>query len=350
MMQILPLDGTTVLRFLRSTAFTQALAESVTVEWKSNPQSWNPLEWNPLHTVSKLWGNVDAGTAQLNMASGKELLLRTQQLLEGHLRRFDVAMGEGPIAVFTLLNRLQTIRDHRVKDIHAALRDVHEVNLTIFNELSKAMATAGFIAASATIALSVIGVCVTGCALALGTSAALGSAGAAAGATSWAAAAGSAGWVGTGYGIAGSLIKSWNQAPAAGAIVISPAVDGVGAEFLKWNDWADKGLELLQNKAGQNIELQQRAVAFLNGAIRRRAQALMTTAAGSSQQLAQNTLDRLTAANYKANTAIAKSRGAFAGLGVLRGFMCVYVAYNDIKGALEQYEETKKAANEAWGQ
>lgn len=349
--KVMPLDGNAVLCLLKSTAYMQALGESVSIEWRSNPQDsswWNMLP--DLHTVTKAWGNIDAGTAQLNMAKGKELLQRTDWYLEKHLRNFDQAMGEGPVAVQLFLNQLQAMRDRRVNDVHAALRDVHDVNRQIFNDLSEAMRTTAFIAASATLALTVIGVCVSGCALALGTSAAMGSAGAATGAAAWGTTAGAAGWVGTGYGIAGALIKSWNEVPLASAIVINPTVDAVGGEFLKWNDWADKGLDFLQSRAGNNVDLHQRAANFLNGAIQRRAQILMSTVAGPAQQVAQNNLDRFTAANYKANAAMGQARGAAAGIGVLRGFLCVYVAYNDIKGALEQYEETKKLASQGWGE
>lgn len=349
-MKIMPLDGNSVLCLMRSTAYAQALAESVNIEWKSNSHGSSWWDMLPdLHTVTKVWGNIDAGTAQLNMAKGKELLQRTGWYLEKHLHNFDRALGEGPVAVQLFLNQLQAMRDRRIADVHAALRDVHDVNRQIFNDLSEAMRTTAFIAASATLSLTVIGVCVSGCALALGTSAALGSAGAATGAAAWGATAGAAGWVGTGYGIAGALIKSWNEVPEASAIVINPTVDAVGGEFLKWNDWADKGLDLLQSKAGNNVDLHQRAANFLNGAIQRRAQILMSTVAGPAQQAAQNNLDRFTAANLKAHTAIGQARGAAAGIGVLRGFLCVYVAYKDIQGALDQYEETKKLADQSWG-
>jgi len=348
--RIMPLDGNAILCLFKSAAYMQALAESVSIQWESNPQGsswWNMLP--DLHTVTKAWGNIDAGTAQLNMAKGKELLQRTDWYLEKHLHNFDRALGEGPVAVQNFLNQIQSMRDRRVNDVHAALRDVHEVNRQIFNDLSEAMRVSAFIAASATLSLAVIGVCVSGCALVLGTSAAMGSAGAATGAAAWGATAGAAGWVGTGYGIAGALIKSWNEAPAASAIVISPTVDAIGGEFLKWNDWADKGLDFLQSRAGNNVDLHQRSANFLNGAIQRRAQTLMSTAAGPAQQVAQSNLDRFTAANDKVHSALGQSRGAAAGIGVLRGFLCVYVAYNDIKGALEQYEETKKLASQEWG-
>jgi hypothetical protein len=335
---MVPMDGTQIVRLLKSTAFTQAMAESIQIEWKTTEMGWA----SPLYAVASLWGKEGPGAAELNMKRGKELLPRTEQLLGMYLKGFERALDRGPAAVYEYLNRAERLRNTSRDNINKALQEVQEINRDVAAQLGEAIRNAALIRASATIALSLLGAGVGLYSLALGTAAGMGIGGA--GAAGWAATAGTAGWVGTGYGIAGALVKNWNEVPAARAVLISPVVDDVGGEFVKWNDLTDKGLEFVQNKAATSRDLHQRAADFLNGAIRRRAQTLMATAPGPAQQQAQKTLDRFVAATARPNAGIARTKLATGGLGALRGFLCVYVAYSDIQGAMNDYREAVAAS------
>ncbi len=329
-----PLDGTQILRLLKSAALTQAMSESVSIEWKTTDMGWA----SPLYAIASLMGKEAPGRVELNMKTGKELLPRVEQLLGMYLQGADRAMSFGPAALHGYLTRVEGLRDRNRTAINAALRDVQGINQDVAAQLGAAIQTAAFIKASATIALTLIGGGISLCSIWLGSAAAMGVGGA--GAAAWGATAGMAGKVGMGYGIAGALVKNWNEVPVARATVISPAVTDVGKEFVKWNDWADWGLEKLQDRAASRIDLHQRAANFLNQAIRRRADQLMLTAPGPAQQQAQNTLNRFVAANARANQAMVRPRVAFGALGALRGYVCVYAAYSDLKGAIEEYRET----------
>jgi hypothetical protein len=338
MFTIAPFQGNYVLRLLQSAALTKAMAESIQIEWKSTDMGWAA----PLYAIASLWGTEGPGVAELKMSTGQQLVPRMARLLHLYLEGFDRALDSGPAAVHDYLTRVEAQRDSARLHIQSALADVHRVNWEVSQKLGDAIRTANFIKASATISLSVLGGCVGLYSIALGTAAAMGT-GSAAVAAAWGTTAGAAGWVGTGYSIAGALVKNWNEVPAARAVIISPVVDDVGAEFLKLTDWTDKGLEFVLSKASDSRDLHQRAANFLNQAIHRRAEALMITASGQAQQQAQKTLDRFVAANVTANQGVGTAKHVAGGLGVLRGFLCVYVAYNDISAALTEYRETEAA-------
>jgi hypothetical protein len=337
MLTIAPFAGTEILRLLKSAALTQAMAQSVQIEWKSSDMGWAA----PLYSIASLWGVEGPGYAELTMKTGRQLLPWTSQILQRHLEGFTKAMSLGPAEMHDFLSRVEAQRDNARLNIQAALADVQDVNREVAEKLGDAIRHAAFIKASATVALSLLGGGVGLYSIALGTAAAMGTGGAAAAA--WGATAGTAGWVGTGYSIAGVLVKNWNEVPTARAVIISPVVDDVGGEFLKWTDWTDYGLGKALDKAAESRDLHQRAADFLNRSIHRRAQELMTTAAGPAQEKAHHTLNRFVSANARAHQGIGKAGTAAAGLGVLRGFLCVYVAYSDISSAVNEYRETAAA-------
>lgn len=337
MLSIAPFEGIQILRLLKSAALTQAMAQSIQIEWKSSDMGWA----TPLYSIASLWGVEGPGAAELTMKTGQELLPYADQLLQRYLEGFAKAMALGPAEMHKYLSHVEVQRDAARLNIQAALADVHGVNREVSEKLGDAVKTAAFIKASATIALALLGGGIGIYSIALGTAAAAGTGGAAA--VAWGATAGTAGWIGTGYSIAGTLVKHWNEVPTAKATIISPVVDDVGGEFLKWTDWTDYGLGKVLDKAGESRDLHQRAADFLNRAIHRRAEELMLTAAGPGQQQAHNTLNRFVNANVRAHQGLATARTAAVGLGALRGFLCVYVAANDISSAVTEYRETAAA-------
>ena len=105
------------------------------------------------------------------------------------------------------------------------VRDAQEINREVAAELGEFVQQLAVVRAAATIALTVLGGGVALYSMALGTGAAVGAAGYAVAAEGFAATASAAGGVGFGYGIAGALVKSWNEVPSCGALAITAATE-----------------------------------------------------------------------------------------------------------------------------
>jgi len=331
--KIAPLQGDKVLRMLSGAALTHAIAESATLEWKTYDDS---TLINALYSLGSLWGKEKPGYAEVRMSTREQVLPRYDEILNRYLNTFVGAMGQGPAGIHSCLGRIEHIRDLDREKIDAVVRDALEINREVATELGEFVQQLAVVRAAATIALTLLGGGVALYSMALGTGAALGTAGYAVAAEGFAATASAAGSVGLGYGITGALVKSWHEVPSCGALVITAASE-YKTSVLK--DAPGQIGEMMVKQAGQSRDINERAVKFLNGAISRRAQEVQMAAAGQAQG-AQRTLDRFHTANLAAHNRIGASKLKVGAGAFLQGFMVVYLSYKDVQDALEEYNQT----------
>ncbi|MBK7927537.1 MAG: hypothetical protein IPJ98_08595 [Bryobacterales bacterium] len=140
-----------------------------------------------------------------------------------------------------------------------------------------------------------------------------------------------------GYGITGSVVKSWYEVPNAQALAISTAAEA-GKTALK--EVPGKLADHFIETAGKSRDLHQRSATFLNSAIRRRAQEVQMMAEGQARQRAEQTLGRFHSANVAAHTGIGVSKLKVGAGAFLQGFLVVFLAYQDMRDAVEEYTKT----------
>lgn len=334
MIKVAPLNGDKVIQLLRGAALTRAMAESATLEWKTYDES---TLINVLYSLGSIWGMEKPGYAEVSIKSRQQLLPRSDEILMQYLRNFADAMGQGPAQMHTCLERIERIRNIDREKLEAIARDAREINSEVAAELGEFVQQLAVVRAASTIALTLMGGGIALYSIGLGTGAAVGAAGYAAAAKGFAATAAIAGNIGLGYSITGAVVSSWYEVPACGAVAITAAGEFAKAKAM---DLPGKLGEKLVEKAGQSREVNEKAVNFLNGAIRRRAQEVQMAASAQAQQQGEHTLARFHNANFAAHNRIGAAKLRAGAGAVLQGFMVVYLAASDIRSAMEEYDKT----------
>lgn len=331
---IAPFEGDKILKLIKSAALTHAIAETARMEWKAYDES---AVINALYALGSLWGKERPGYVDVHVASAREVLPRYEQVLDQYLSALVRSLAQGPVEVHNCLHRIERIHDIDRDKVQTLLQDGRLINQQVALELGELVQQLAAIRAASTIAFTLLGGGVALYSLALGTGAALGTAGYAAGAAAFAPTASAAGFLGMGYGITGSIVKSWYEVPNAQALAISTASE-VGKTALKEvpGKLADRFIE----QAGKSRDLHERSASFLNSAIRRRAQEVSMMAESQARQRAQQSLGRFHAANVAAHTRIGVSKLKVGAGAFLQGFLVVFLAYQDMRDAVEEYSQT----------
>lgn len=331
---IAPFEGDNILKMLKAAALTHAIAESARMEWSAYGES---TFINALYALGSLWGKERPGFVDVHVATAREVLPRYEQVLDQYLSALARSLAQGPVEVHNCLHRIERIHDIDRDKVQTLLQDSRLINQQVAAELGELVQQLAAIRAASTIAFTLLGGGVALYSLALGTGAALGTAGYAAGAAAFAPTASAAGYLGMGYGITGSFVKSWYEVPDAQALAISTAAEA-GKTALKEvpGKLADRFIE----EAGKSRDLHQRSAAFLNSAIRRRAQEVQLMAESQARQRAQETLGRFHTANAAAHTRIGVSKLKAGAGAFLQGFLVVFLAYQDMRDAVQEYSQT----------
>jgi hypothetical protein len=334
MVRIAPLNGDKVVHLLCGAALTRAMAESATLEWKTYDES---TLINVLYSLGSIWGKEKPGYAEVSIKSRQQLLPRYDEVLTQYMKNFATAMGSGPAQMHSCLERIERIRNLDREKLDAVARDAREINSEVAAELGEFVRQLAVVRAASTITLTLLGGGIAAYSIALGTGAALGAAGYAAAAQGFAATAATAGNIGLGYSISGAVVNSWYEVPSCNTAAITAA-----GELVKAKAWDLPGKlgEKIVEKAGQSREVNEKAVNFLNGAIRRRAQEVQMAASAQARQQGQRTLGRFHNANLAAHNRIGTSNLRAGAGAVLQGFMVVYMTASDIRSALEEYDKT----------
>jgi len=331
---IAPFEGDKILKMLKAAALTHAIAETARMEWKTYDES---TVLNALYALGSLWGKERPGYVDVHVASAREVLPRYEQVLDQYLSALVRSLAQGPVEVHNCLHRIERIHDIDRDKVRSMLQDSHLINQQVALELGEVVQQLAAIPAASTIAFTLLGGGVALYSLALGTGAALGTAGYAASAAAFTPTASAAGFLGMGYGITGSVVKSWYEVPNAQALAISTAAEA-GKTALK--EVPGKLADHFIESAGKSRDLHERSASFLNSAIRRRAQEVQMMAEGQARQRAEQTLGRFHSANVAAHTRIGVSKLKVGAGAFLQGFLVVFLAYQDMQDAVEEYTKT----------
>ncbi|HRJ17494.1 MAG TPA: hypothetical protein PLF84_00560 [Bryobacteraceae bacterium] len=268
--------------FLCSCALARALAETVKVEWKTYNDS---TALNVMYAL--LPWKEKPGYAEFSMSSRKQVEERYSRLAEIVTMNWLATLPKGPRDMADYMSKLERMRARDRENIQAAARDVQQINKEVVADLNTTMRVLEGIKLVSTIAVAGIG---AGAALAGGV---------ALGGISLGASAGWFGAVNTGYSIATSLAKTWDDVPKAKVV-------GVSKELGKWG--GGQAGEALGNriiaKGAEKIGLQEKLLGEASRKI------------DQYGRIAENTISQRLAGHARAKgyTAAASQRTAREGL------------------------------------